>query len=85
MKKIERCPVCGRMPKVRTYGVNVAWAECKPWWCRMPHFETPAVYDQPSKLLDTAIDEWNSRVRDGVYIKNKEKLGIKPIGGTEDA
>ena len=62
MKTPERCPVCGRVPKVRTYGLNIAWVECKPWWRRKPHFATEAIYDQPSKPFDTAIEEWNRKV-----------------------
>lgn len=62
MKTPERCPVCGRIPKVRTYDVCVAWVECKPWWRRKAHFETEAIYEAPSKLIDAAIDEWNRKV-----------------------
>jgi hypothetical protein len=72
------------MPKIRTYDVCIAWVECKPWWCRTAHFETPAVYDQPSTLLDTAIEEWNSRVRDGVYTENKAKLALRNSRPTEE-
>lgn len=62
MKKLERCPVCGKYPKIRTYDVSIAWVECKPWWKRRAHFKTKTICAAPSDLFDAAIDEWNRLV-----------------------
>ena len=62
--KLLRCPVCGRIPKIRTYGVNNAWVECKPWYRRKAHKSSAVVYAQPSELLEKAAREWNALVDD---------------------
>lgn len=62
MTELKPCPVCGRIPKIRTYGVNNAWVECKPWYRRKAHKATNVLYAQPSKLFEKAIAEWNALV-----------------------
>ena len=62
MVNLKPCPVCGRIPKIRTYGVNNAWVECKPWYRRKAHKSTDVIYDQPSVLIEKAVDEWNALV-----------------------
>ena len=61
MKTPDRCPVCGRMPKVITYDTTIAWVECKPWYRFKAHEVGPVVCAQPSKLFDAAIDAWNEK------------------------
>lgn len=66
MKKPDRCPVCGRYPKIKTYNANYARVQCKPWYCRKPHERVfVEIFDgdrKPGALIDTAIDSWNERV-----------------------
>lgn len=59
---LKPCPVCGRTPKIRTYGVNNAWVECKPWHRRKEHKSSNVVYAQPSELIEKAVKEWNATV-----------------------
>lgn len=58
---LKPCPVCGRKPKLRTYGVNIAWYECRPWYRLKEHYSGPVVYAQPSKLIEKAAKAWNER------------------------
>lgn len=62
MTELKPCPVCGRTPKIRTYNVNIAWVECKPWYRRKAHKSTDVLYSQPSKLFEEAVAEWNALV-----------------------
>lgn len=66
MTKLEPCPVCGRIPKIRTYDVNIAWVECKPWYRRKAHKATDVLCalpsTQPSELFEEVIAEWNALV-----------------------
>ena len=59
---LKPCPVCGRNPKIRTYGVNNAWVECKPWYRRKAHKSSKVIYAQPSELIEKAVKEWNTMV-----------------------
>ena len=63
--KFERCPVCGRLPKVRHIyyndfvGVRV---ECKPWYCRKPHLKAEVGSFLLVKAAERkAIEEWNAK------------------------
>lgn len=62
MTTLEPCPICGRKPKLRTYGVNIAWYECKPWYRRKAHKSSSVVYAKPSKLIEKATNVWNASV-----------------------
>jgi hypothetical protein len=57
--ELKPCPVCGKQPKIKYYGVNYATAECKPLFRRKEHFGVFTGYTQPSKLTETVIELWN--------------------------
>ncbi len=54
------CPHCGRFPRVGTYNVNFAWAECRGGLFRRHkklRYETG--YMRPSVLLTDLVAGWN--------------------------
>lgn len=57
--RITPCPVCGRMPYIKAFGVNYARIRCKPWYRRKAHLSVWTKYCQPSQLVEKAIEEWN--------------------------
>lgn len=62
--KLERCPVCERLPKVRYsyYGDFVAVrVECKPWYCRKPHLKTEVASPLESVAEERAREAWNAK------------------------
>lgn len=59
---LKPCPICGRKPKLRTYGVNIAWYECKPWYRLKPHKSSDAIYAKPYEVKEEAAKEWNEMV-----------------------
>lgn len=61
MSELKPCPICGKMPKIHYYPVNVGWAECKLIF-RKPHLTTDAIFENPSQLTEAIIEEWNREV-----------------------
>ena len=59
-KQLERCPECGRYPKIKVYGVSYAKVECKPF-LRRSHLCAYTEYTQPSQLMAEAVKVWNER------------------------
>ena len=59
-EKLERCPVCGRYPKIKVYGVNYAKVECKPF-LRKSHMFVFTKYEWPSQLMAAAVKAWNEK------------------------
>ena len=56
------CPVCGKRPKVKYYGVNSGRAYCKPIFGRT-HKEVVVNCEQPSKLKWAIAMKWNAEVK----------------------
>lgn len=59
VRKTQPCPVCGRLPVLKAYGVNYARMECKPWYRRKAHLSVFVGYHQPSQLVEKAVEAWN--------------------------
>lgn len=56
--RLKPCPVCGKLPKIKYYGVNSGWAYCKPLFGRK-HKEVVVICEQPSKLKWAIATKWN--------------------------
>ena len=59
--KLTRCPVCGRIPKIRYYDICYAGVQCRPWYRFKAHMRADIVCAQPSELRDAAINAWNAK------------------------
>jgi hypothetical protein len=57
---IERCPVCGRKPKIKIVGDCIR-VQCKPWYCRKAHRRIMVEVRDANNIFDvsTAISLWN--------------------------
>lgn len=53
------CPVCGKQPKIGTYGVNIAWASCKGYAFHRHKKISVCIFDQPSTLFQSLRSHWN--------------------------
>ena len=61
---IEKCPICGRMPKAKN-DANAFWhIYCKNhWWSRVYHHHVMAYY------ISDAVEKWNEdaeKIRQGI-------------------
>ena len=65
MAEILKCPVCGRVPKIKHYNncyVHVAMVRCKPLFSKT-HEEAISYGHYGSDTCKDAIDLWNARVK----------------------
>lgn len=62
MARMQRCPVCGKLPKVRIFPPNSAVIRYKPFF-RKSHLTAVVAYAPPSQLQEAAVVEWNREVR----------------------
>lgn len=55
------CPICGKKPYIKIYGVNTAYAYCKGHGLHR-HKEVSAFvwYEESSKLIETLLNKWNN-------------------------
>lgn len=59
--ELRPCPVCGKKPKIKYYGINSGWVYCKLLFGRK-HKEVVVNYAQPSKIKLALVLKWNAEV-----------------------
>ena len=59
--ELKPCPVCGKQPKIKYYGLNYAEAQCKPLFGKA-HLTVYTGYYMPTKLVKAVFEEWNEEV-----------------------